>query len=87
MPGLGKGFKLIFSAWRAAVAGAMTGAAAGAGRAFSNAAASLSMAEVSRSIFWERWEAQGGSWDSGRDVEGEDNLTSWDEGAAAGAEV
>ena len=45
MPGLGAGLRLIFSAWSAAVAGA--GAGTAAGRAFSNAKTSLSIAEVS----------------------------------------
>ena len=45
MPGLGEGFRLIFSAWRAAVAGAITGVAPTAGRALSRATTNLSMAK------------------------------------------
>jgi hypothetical protein len=47
MPVFGVGLRLIFSACRAAVAGAMTGAAAAEGRAFSKAMTNLSMAAVS----------------------------------------
>jgi len=60
MPGLGVGLRLIFSAWRDAVAGAFTGAAEAA-RAFSRATTSLSMAAVNWTNFWERLEAQAGS--------------------------
>ena len=60
MPGLGVGLRLIFSAWRDAVAGALTGAAE-AERVFSRAITSLSMATVNWSIFWERLDAQVGS--------------------------
>lgn len=51
IPGLGTGFRLIFSACRAAVAGAKTGTGFVTGRDFSRASESLSMAAVSWSIF------------------------------------
>lgn len=58
IPGFGAGFRLIFSACKAAVAGAVTGAT---GRDFSSETINRSMVATNRSTFWERREAQSGS--------------------------
>lgn len=80
-PVFGAGFRLIFSAWRAAVAGAITGAGLVIGRFFSSTSVKRSMTAVSWSIFWVSWEAQGGS------VVGEDEGEDEDEGECADADA
>lgn len=87
IPGFGVGLRLIFSACRAAVAGAITGTVA-AERVFSRAVASLSMAAVRRSIFWESWDAQAGSGVEDKEA-GEEACPAPGEeaGAAAGVEA
>jgi hypothetical protein len=82
MPGLGVGLRLIFSACRAAVAGA--GAGMLAGRDFSSETISLSMVPFNFSSFWLRWEAHNGSAVAADDV-GEVATADWETGVVLAA--
>ncbi len=82
MPGLGVGLRLIFSACRAAVAGA--GAGRLVGRDFSRETISLSMVPFNFSSFWLRWEAHNGSAVAADDV-GEVATADWETGVVLAA--